>query len=136
MAWERLAEEIADEFDKLTGEDRLQDALMAWAAERRQKDIARKKEAREKARIRRLHYDERTCPICGRKFRVLVGDKPGRNDAKVYDRPKCRREAEFKRRRAARKCRMVEERRAPRHIESNCAQGAESRARDGASQDQ
>lgn len=134
MAWERLADEIAEEFDKLTGEDRLQDALMAWAAERRQKDIARKKEAREKARIRRLRYDDRTCPVCGRKFRVLVGDKPGRGAEKVYDRPKCRVAALRQRRRD--RCGCVTVRRAPRHIESNCAQGAESRARDGASQDQ
>jgi hypothetical protein len=134
MAWERLADEIAEEFDKLTGEDRLQDALMAWAAERRQRDIARKKEAREKARIRRLRYEERTCPVCKRKFRVLLGDKPGRNDAKVYDTERCRLRAEKRRQRARKRC--PGERRAPRHIESNCAQGAESRARDGASQDQ
>ncbi|MFA4901075.1 MAG: hypothetical protein WC563_16270 [Brevundimonas sp.] len=46
---------------------------------------------REQKHLRAVHYEERACPTCGRRFLVVVGDRKGR--LRVYDRGGCKAKA-------------------------------------------
>ncbi len=100
MAWgDDISEQVAEEFaaameSELTWQ---QTMVFGWAMWRRQRDIDRQKDRRERKRILRLRHEERVCPVCKRKFRVLVGDKRG--TPRVYDKPKCRETAKKRRHR-------------------------------------